>query len=159
MQRIFLAKYHFQLFLITMVTISGFFLAHVLSWVKTNHLAKFQRNPLTCLVRMVVQTDRHIHIYIYIYIYTQEIYDMHMEIMCIYFFRFFFVGILILRILLQYYFNKKEKGRRKFNVNDAYHYNCNRIQHTLSTTQSLNASYHHPRNHHCPLALGEEISK
>ena len=52
------------------------FLAHVLSWVKTYHHAKVQRNPPAGLTRMVVQTyrpaDRHTHRqtspYIYIYI-------------------------------------------------------------------------------------------
>ena len=53
------------------------FLALVLSWIKTYHHAKFQRNPLTGLARMMVQTDRqtdrqtslYVYIYIYIYIY------------------------------------------------------------------------------------------
>ena len=32
------------------------FLAHALSWIKTYHHAKFQRNPPTGLARMMVQT-------------------------------------------------------------------------------------------------------
>ena len=51
-------KYHFWLFLITTVTILRKFLAHVLSWAKTYHHAKFQRNPLTDLAGMMVQTYR-----------------------------------------------------------------------------------------------------
>ena len=34
------------------------FVAHVLSWVKTYHHAKFQRNPSTGLARMKIQTYR-----------------------------------------------------------------------------------------------------
>ena len=34
------------------------YLAHILSWVKTYHQAKFQRNPPTGLARMMVQTYR-----------------------------------------------------------------------------------------------------
>ena len=49
-------------------------LAHVLSWVRTYHHAKFQRNPLIGLTRMMVQTYRQTHrqtdisFHIYIYI-------------------------------------------------------------------------------------------
>ena len=87
---IFWKKYHFWLFLVTMVTISKkkkkkkkkkTFLAHVLSWVKAYHYAKFQRNPSTSLARMMVQTYRQTDtqtdtqtspfIYIYIYIYRR----------------------------------------------------------------------------------------
>ena len=48
-------------------------LAHVLSWVKNCHHAKFQRNLPTGLARMMVQTniqtDKHTDISFYIYIY------------------------------------------------------------------------------------------
>ena len=54
-------------FLITMVTIFSKFLAHVLSWVKSYHHAKFNRNPCTGLARMMVQTDRQTDISFYKY--------------------------------------------------------------------------------------------
>ena len=37
------------------------FLAHVLSWVKTYHHAKFHGNPPTGMARMMIQTDTHTH--------------------------------------------------------------------------------------------------
>ena len=54
----FWPKSHFCLFLVTKVTISWICLAHVLSWVKTYHHAKFQRNSSTGLAKIMVQTYR-----------------------------------------------------------------------------------------------------
>ena len=47
-----------ELLPITMVTIFQRFFSHVLSWVKSNNHAKFQRNLPTGLARMMVQTYR-----------------------------------------------------------------------------------------------------
>ena len=75
----FWLKCHIWLFLIIMVTIFQIFLAHVLSWVKTCHYTKFQRNLSTHLARMMVQTyiqtntGRHIHTFPFIYTGDKEI--------------------------------------------------------------------------------------
>ena len=62
-------KYHFWLFPITIVIISIIF-SPCFKLVKTYHHAKFQKNILTGLARMMVQTyrwtDRHLIIHIYI---------------------------------------------------------------------------------------------
>ena len=64
--RVCLAKVPCPFFLVTMLSISEFFLAHVLSWVKTNVYIKFQRNLPICLARMDRQMDRQTDISLYI---------------------------------------------------------------------------------------------
>ena len=67
------------------------FLAHVLSWVKNYHHAKFQRNPSTGLARMMVQTDIQISPFISIYL---SIYlSIYIYIYFFFFFFFFFFSL------------------------------------------------------------------
>ena len=64
--RVFLVKYHIWLFIITMETISTTKIACVLSWIKTHHHAKFQRNPPKGSAGMMVQTYKQTYFFIYI---------------------------------------------------------------------------------------------